>query len=152
MTKISTFAMGAILLAGISAPALAQAPAAGGVGHRGIHGGGLPAIPDLTQDQKQKIEALKATAMQQAAPLHEQIAALRKDLKTLWAADPLDRQAIASKQAEVDGVRAQMKPIWSNFFFQLHDILTPAQRAWLAEHKHGKGGHAGGPGFGMNME
>jgi Spy/CpxP family protein refolding chaperone len=148
MTRISTIAIGAILLAGMSAPAFAQAPAGGGMGHRGMHGGGLSAIPDLTSDQKQKIADLRATAMQQAAPLHTQMAALRKDIKTLWAADPLDRQAIANKQAEVDGLHAQMKAIWSDFFLQLHDVLTPAQRTWLAQHGPGKGG---GTGFGMGM-
>jgi Spy/CpxP family protein refolding chaperone len=151
MTKISLFAIGAILLAGLSSPAFAQAPAGGGAGHRGMHGG-LPPIPDLTADQKQKIADLKTTAMQQSAPLHDQIAALRKDMQALWAADPLDRQAIASKQAAVDALHTQMKAIWSDFFFQLHDVLTPAQRAWLAQHGPGKGGHLGGPGFGMGPE
>ncbi len=152
MTKISTLTIGAVLLAGISIPAFAQAPAGGGMGHRAMRGGGLPAIPDLTQDQKQKIEALKATAMQQAAPLREQIAALRTNMKALWAADPLDRQAIVSKQAEVEALRAQIKSIWTDFFFQLHDILTPSQRAWLAQHRQDKGGQSDTASFGTGPE
>lgn len=148
MTKTIKSVIGAVLLAGISTVAFAQGSAWAGGGHRGM-GGGLPPIPDLTQEQKQKITDLKTTAMQQSVPFHLQMATLRTDIQALWAADPLDRQAITSKQAQVDGLHQQMTAIWREFFFQLHDVLTPAQRAWLAQHGPGKGGHRGGPGAGM---
>ena len=145
-------AVTAILL--VSTAAFAQGPGGFGMGHRGGKGG-LPPIPDLTQDQKQKIADLKNTAMQQAAPIHEQIVVIRKAIRALWAADNLDRATIASQQAELDGLVAKIKGIWTEFFFQLHDVLTPAQRTWLVQHgpgHFGKFGHRGGEGLGMGAE
>jgi Spy/CpxP family protein refolding chaperone len=138
-------AMTAILLVGLSTSAFAQSPGGFGMGHRGGKGG-LPPIPDLTQDQKAKIADLKATAMQQAAPIHEQIVVIRKAIRVLWTADSLDRATIASKQAELDVLVVKMKGIWTEFFLQLHDVLTPAQRTWLAQHGPGKFGHPGDAG------
>ena len=146
-TMFKVIAAGAILAAGLSTAAFAQGPGGSGVGHHGLRGG-FPPIPDLTADQKQQIANLKATAMQQAAPLREQMVALHKAIRALWSADTLGRQAIAAKQTEMDGLHAKVKAIWTDFFFQLHDVLTPAQRAWLAEHGPGKGGRHGGAGFG----
>jgi Spy/CpxP family protein refolding chaperone len=144
MTRIfKVTAVIAMLLA--STAAFAQGPGGFGMGHRGGKGG-LPPIPDLTSDQKQKIADLKAAAVQQAAPIHEQIVVIRKAIRALWTADALDRATIASKQSELDGLVVKMKAIWTEFFLQLHDVLTPAQRTWLAQHgpgHFGKFGHHG---------
>jgi len=149
MTRTSNYiALATILFAGASSAAWAQGP--GGMGHPGFRGE-LPPIPDLTQDQKSKIAELKSTAMKQTAPLHDQIVLLHKAIHVLWAADNLDRAAIAAKQTEVDGVQAKVKGIWTDFFFQLHDVLTSAQRTWMAAHGPGKGRHHGGAGFGMGQ-
>ena len=150
-TTFKVTAMTAILLAGLATAALAQGPGGFGMGHPGGKGG-LPPIPDLTQDQTQKIADLKTTAKQQAAPIHEQIVVIRKAIRGLWTADKLDRATIAGKQAELDALVVKMKAIWAEFFFQLHDVLTPAQRTWLAQHGPGKFGHHGGAGLGMGPE
>ncbi len=126
----------------VSTGAFAQGPGGFGMGHRGGKGG-LPPIPDLTPDQKQKIADLKAMAMQQAAPIHEQIVVIRTAIRALWTAAALDRGTIASKQSELDGLVVKVKAIWSEFFFQLHDVLTPAQRTWLAQHGPGHFGKSG---------
>jgi Spy/CpxP family protein refolding chaperone len=146
-TKI--IGIGAILLAGLTTVAFAQG--LGGGGHKGFKNG-LPPIPDLTQEQKQKITDLKTTAMQQSPPLHEQIVTIRKDIRALWTADSLVRAAITKKEAEAEGLMQKVKGIWTDFFFQLHDVLTPAQRTWLAQHGPGKDGHFGGPGMGLGAE
>ena len=139
-----------ILLAGLSATAFAQGPMHAHAGHGGK--GGMPPIPGLTQDQKQKIADLKTATMQQTAPIREQIVTLRKDIHALWAADVLDRSAIAAKQADMNTLVVKIKGLWTEFFFQLHGVLTPAQRSWLAQHGPGSFGHDGGACLGEAAE
>ena len=113
----------------------------------------LMTIPDLNQDQKQKITDLENTAKGQTAPLLEQKKAIHKELATLWAADQVDRQALAEKQNELDGVHGKIKGVWTDFFLQLHDVLTPTQRAWVALHgPAAMHGHKGGTGMEMPGE
>ena len=113
MTRIfKVTAVTAMLL--VSTAAFAQGPGGFGMGHRGGKGG-LPPIPDLTPDQKQKIADLKATAVQQAAPIHQQIVVIRKAVRALWTADTLDRATMASKQSELDGLVASV-PVARKFW------------------------------------
>ncbi len=139
----------AVTLGVLAAATIGQA-----VAHAGQRGmgmgmgmkGGLPPIPDLTQEQKQKITDLKNGAIQQTAPLHDEMAGLWNGLKTLWTADALDRDAISKRLGEIDAVHRKVRDVWADFFFKVHDILTPAQRTWLAQH-HGKGGRGMGGGM-----
>ena len=142
---IATFkvrAVIAVLLAGISNSAFAQNPTRDHA-ERSWNKGALPPIPDLTQDQKQKIADLKAATTQQAAPIRGQIVTLRNDIRALWTADVLDRGAITAKQADMAALVAKIKGVWTDFLFQLHDVLTPAQRTWLTQHGPGNFGHHG---------
>jgi Spy/CpxP family protein refolding chaperone len=106
----------------------------------------LMTIPNLTTEQRQKVEDLLNTAKTQSAPLKDQILTARKELGALWAADTMDRSALTAKQGEIEGALAKLKPIWASFFIQLHDVLTSPQRAWLV--LHGPGMHDG-PNMGM---
>jgi Spy/CpxP family protein refolding chaperone len=141
----------ALLLAGFSTSVFAQSPMPDGAWH-GRGKGGMPPIPGLTQDQKQKIADLKTATTQQAAPIREQIVTVRKAIRALWTADTLDRSAIAAKRAEQDALVAKIKGLWTEFFFQLHGVLTPAQRSWLAQHGPGSFGHDGGACLGEAAE
>ena len=110
----------------------------------------LTSIPGLSADQKNRITHLTNTAKMQTAPLHEQIAAARKNLARLWSADELDKQAIAAKQAELDGAMAKVRAIWDDFFVQLHDVLTTMQRSWLAARAPGLHGSDAGAQLGVS--
>lgn len=110
----------------------------------------LTSIPGLSADQKNRITHLTNTAKMQTAPLHEQIAAVRKYLARLWSADELDKQTIASKQAELDAAMAKVRAIWDDFFVQLHDVLTAPQRTWLAARAPGLHGSDAGAQLGVS--
>lgn len=109
----------------------------------------LLAIPNLTSDQKNRIAHLTNTVRMQTAPLREQIAALRRDMARLWAGDPVDAHATSVKQSELLGVLAKMYTVWADFFAQLHDVLTPPQRAWLALRAPGLYGSDAGADLGI---
>jgi Spy/CpxP family protein refolding chaperone len=132
------------LLTGLSTAALAEAPANPGMHHAMKNT--LMSIPNLTPEQRQKTTDLLNTAKTQTAPVRDQIVAARKEMATLWAADTLDKPAIAAKQGEIEGSLGKIKTIWADFFVQLHDVLTSSQRAWVT--LHGPGMHEGGD-FGM---
>jgi len=92
----------------------------------------LLGIPGVTSEQKKRISDLTNAARMQSAPLREQVTACRRYIATLWAADAVDKQAIARKQTELDGAVAKLRAIWGELFIGLHDILTSPQRTWLA--------------------
>lgn len=139
-----TLLTAAALLTGASTVAWAGGPA---MGHHHAFKNTLMSIPNLSAEQKQKISDLLTTAKNQTAPLKEQIMAARKEVVTLWAEDNVDKQAITAKEGEIEGALAKVKPIWADFFMQLHDVLSSPQRAWLA--LHGPGMHEGAD-FGMD--
>lgn len=142
------FWIGTILGLATAAPhaAWSASPSAGQHGVKTM----LMTIPGLNADQKGRIARLTNTARLQAAPLHEQIAAARKNLARLWSADELDKTTIASKRAELDGAMASVRAIWDDFFVQLHDVLTPTQRAWLAARAPGLHGSDAGVQLGVS--
>jgi len=98
----------------------------------------LMSIPNLNSDQKNRVTHLTNMVRMQTAPLREQLTAIRSNMARLWAGDPVDKQAMSVKHEELLGVVAKMAAVWAAFFAQLHDVLTPAQRNWVA---------ARGPGF-----
>jgi Spy/CpxP family protein refolding chaperone len=132
-----------VLLVGATSLALAQGP-----GGRSAPGAAKSAaaqkgpISDLTPDQKAKIAALRAAAMEKAAPLRGELDAKMTEMRQLWAAEKPDRKAITGKQAEMDAIHQKMRAIWTDFGLDVHALLTPAQRAEWAQ---------AGPGHGMGM-
>lgn len=129
-------------------PARAAQPTRAVTGQQGVKTM-LMSIPGLSADQKNRIAHLTNTAKMQTAPLHEQIAAARKNLARLWAADQLDKQVIAAKQADLDAAMAKVRVIWDDFFVQLHDVLTATQRSWLAARAPGLHGSDTGSQLGV---
>lgn len=109
----------------------------------------LMSIPNLNADQRSRIAHLTNTVKMQTAPLREQIFAARKNMARLWAAEQLDRQSMSAKQAEMDGAMAKVRALWTDFFVQLHDVLTGPQREWLAARAPGLYGSDAGPDLGM---
>jgi Spy/CpxP family protein refolding chaperone len=150
MTNARKVAMKVVCMAGIMGLAMAvwgPADAAAGTG-RGMKNV-LMSIPNLNADQKSRITHLTNTVKMQTAPLGEQIWAARKNMARLWAAEPLDKQMMSAKQGELDGAMTKVRTLWADFFVQLHDVLTPPQRAWLAARAPGLYGSDAGPDLGM---
>lgn len=128
-----------LTMVGLSSDVLAhgRGPGAGGPGR------GLAAL-DLTAEQREQIHQLREAAIRQSEPLRAPMAQKQDELRLLWRADPLDRNAIAQKQAEIDTLHIQQRAIWMDFRFQVHGLLTPEQRSrWAGWDGPGRG-HGGG--------
>ena len=140
-----------LTMVGLSGEVMAQGrgPGAGGPGRR------LAAL-ELTAQQRQQIDQLRAAAAKQSEPLRAQMAQKRDELRNLWRVDQPDKSAIAQKQAELDAIRAQQRALWTDFRYQVHGVLTPEQRSKWADwggpgmgRGRGRGfGHGGPHGFG----
>lgn len=155
-TNMTILGLAAVLLVG--APAWAQNNKGmqnnkGGM-MKANHNGAMAAL-NLTPDQKQKIDAMKEAAMKQTEPLRKEMQTKMAEMRGLWLADKPDKEAIVRKQAEMDSTRQKMRAIWTDFHLQMHDVLTPEQRAKWGEHfdsTNGKGkGMHGGMEMGMGM-
>jgi Spy/CpxP family protein refolding chaperone len=108
-----------------------------------------------TPEQKTKLLALAQTAMTDMKPLREQLQAARKRGMELLSAASIDRGAIDKLRGEsvqlMDGISRRM----SAHMMDAAEVLTPAQRAQVAEKmksrgdgrgegRGGWGGHHGG--------
>ena len=126
-------------------------------------------VSGLTSEQQTKISALRAAAMEKAAPLRGELNAKMTEMRQLWVVEKPDRKAIAGKQAEMDAIHQKMRAIWTDSGLEVHALLTPAQRAeWAQNHGRGwgigmgmmgadgpkgrrGGGHGPGRGMGIGM-
>ena len=160
----SSMGIAMMLLVGTGSPALAQGPGANsppGAG-RGAMGQKGP-VSNLTPEQQTKIAALRAAAMEKAAPIRGELETKMTEMRQLWVVDKPDRKAIVGKQAEMDAIHQKMRTIWTDFGLEVHALLTPAQRAEWAQGNPGqgwgmgmgmmgaggpRGRHGGGPGRG----
>jgi Spy/CpxP family protein refolding chaperone len=132
-----------VLLVGVPSLVWAQGPGGGAASGTGKGAAAQRGpISDLTAEQKTKIAALRAAAMEKAAPLRGELDAKMSEMRQLWAVEKPDRKAITGKQAEMDAIHQKMRAIWTDFGLEVHALLTPAQRAEWAQ---------AGPGHGMGM-
>ncbi len=149
---IKTMGLAATLLTGVVSLALAQ-----GAGVNAFRGAGRGTVEvnepvsNLTSEQKTKIAALRAAAMEKVAPLRAEVHAKMLEMRELWSVEKPDRKAIVGKQAEMDAIHQKMQAIWTDFGLDVHALLTPAQRAEWAQSIPGRGwgmgpGMAGGGG------
>ena len=114
-----------------------------------------PPAASLTPEQQGKIAELKAAAMPKAAPMRAELQSKLVEIRKLFAVDTPDRQAILAKQTETEPIHRKLREVWTDFALQVHDVLTPQQRAMWAETGWGMGpgmglgpGMVGGPGMG----
>lgn len=108
---------------------------------------------DLSAAQKEQVEQLTQQMKQDLAPVREQLDQKRNELHQLWRAEAPNEQAILAKMAEMDGLRQQVRARNVKFRLAVHALLTPEQKARMAERMgQGRGGRhhgmGGGPGMG----
>lgn len=87
-----------------------------------------------TDAQRQQILAIKDKLVADGKALHQSRADTRQKLLALWQSDSPDK---AQVHALVDGRADAMKTFAdevADAVLQVHDILTPAQRATVAQH------------------
>jgi len=128
-----------------AAPAKAQAPMACGM--QGMMP--APAIPDLTPDQLDKMDALRTAQVKVMAPLQADLKVKEIELQALWRADEPDAKMIIAKVREIGDVREKMEVARINHMFDVAKLLTPEQRK--AMKKMGMGCGMMGEGMGRGM-
>jgi len=108
----------------------------------------MAVILDLSEDQQDRIRAIREAGRRQAAPLLKTLAEERDQLRALTHADTFDEAAVRALAERHAATRSELIVIRARTRNQVHAVLTPEQRT-LAEklrpHRgRGHGRHNGG--------
>jgi len=133
------FSMLAILIAMI-ASAVAQPQKTSNKPERGE--AYCKAIPNLTEDQEKKIDALRIKHMKEMNDLKNQMAVKKAELRIIETADKPDRAAIDKKIDEIMSIKTQMAKKSAAHKQDVRSLLTDEQKVIFDTHK-GKGPHSG---------
>lgn len=98
---------------------------------------GIMRLPNLTDEQKEQIQALRIKHLKEVMPIETDIKIKELELNALWLADKLDAKAIVAKVKEIADLRMKMELAKVNHKIEIYKILTPEQRKML------------GPGIGL---
>ena len=103
-------------------------------------------LPDGTPQQKAKVTAIARSAMNDLRPLREQQRAARAQGIKLLAQPTIDRAALEQVRVTQMRLAEQISSRTSRALADAAEVLTPAQRARVAEHfqqrmEHGEHGH-----------
>jgi Spy/CpxP family protein refolding chaperone len=119
-----------------------------------------PAVPDMTPEQQEKIDALRVAQVKEMAPLGADLRVKQIELAALWRADEPDAKKIIAKVKEIGDLREKMEIARINHQFDIRKLLTPEQRKamkktgvgpgmWGRGMRHGMRGQMGRGGWGM---
>lgn len=104
-------------------------------------------IPNLTDEQKGKLQELKRKFIEETAQLRGNIMSKRLELKSLWADPKADPNAIRAKERELRELQNQLRDKVLENRLEVRKILTPEQ---ISEFGFGRGfGPKFGCGYGM---
>jgi Spy/CpxP family protein refolding chaperone len=108
----------------------------------------LAAALSLTADQQTQVKALHEQLKAQMTPLLAQSRQQHQELKSLVNGTNPDATEVGQKTLAANQTRAQIKALHENFKAKLTAILTPDQKAKLAQmeqNRHEHWGHGPGP-------
>ena len=97
-----------------------------------------PAIADLTAEQISTIQSLRQSHMEKIEPLWQELAARRKELRSLWLAPNSDQAAVTAKEMEILALQSKLQEEAINFRIEMRKILTPEQQAQFGAFGRGK--------------
>lgn len=109
-------------------------------------------IPDLTEEQQTKIDALKAPHLKVMLENRTELDKLNAELKALEIADQPDMAKINAKIDEISAVKTKMAKERSKHRQDVRVLLTDEQKVYFDSHRRGpegkgQGGHrCGGKG------
>lgn len=98
---------------------------------------------DATPEQKAKLTQLAQNAQKDLQPLREQLRAARQKGMDLLAAPTVDRAALEKLRAEQTQLMDALSKRMLTHMADAAEVLTPAQRAKLAEKMKSRGEHRG---------
>lgn len=115
-------------------------------------------IPDLTDEQKQKIETLRVAHLKMMNDFRNQKNELRAKKQTLMSSDKTDLTAINSVIDQMTGLQNKMMKEGAKHNQEVRSLLTDAQKVYFDskhmkgdDHRHGRGmGEHKGDGTGPN--
>ena len=121
------------------------AAAGGPGGHRHFGGpygeGGFGHMPldfsmlNLTEDQKNKIKAIRGRNAARSKELRQQVGTKRSEFRDLMFAADSTKQQLTSKQAEMRALKNESEDLMLSDFLAIKAVLTPEQRKKLSENK-----------------
>jgi Spy/CpxP family protein refolding chaperone len=136
---------------GMTAPApnaKAQAPL--GCGMQGMQGTmSGPAMPDMTPEQLEKMDAMRVAHMKTVMPIQTDIQVAEIELDALWRADKLDAKKIVAKVNEIGGLRQKLELAMVNHRIDMYNLMTPDQQKVMRKMHMGRGMMGKGMGRGM---
>ena len=93
-------------------------------------------------------------AKKEGESLRQEMLQLHDEMVSLWRAEPLDRNAIFAKQAEIQAVKQELSQLMLRVRLDVFELLTDEQRTKAREllsQRRGKRGRGRGqgPGFGL---
>lgn len=129
----------------------ARGPRAGR-GERGRRFGGGAAGPDgrqglagrlgLDESQRARVRSLREQMTQRLAPVREQMRGLHEQARAQWTSGHPDAAAIEAIHDRMEALQGTLRVARVDFRLALLEVLTPEQRAQLAESPR-RGPHAG---------
>ncbi|MHC1705211.1 MAG: Spy/CpxP family protein refolding chaperone [Tenuifilaceae bacterium] len=96
-------------------------------------------LPNLTADQKAKMETLRIKHIKEVTPLRNELAEKRARLNTLESAEKTDMTAINKTIDEISALNAKMMKQRASHRAEVSSLLTDDQKV-LFNAKQGKGG------------
>lgn len=103
-------------------------------------GGYCQAIPDLTDEQEQKISDLRMAHMKEMNSYRSDLSIKRAELQKLQTADDADMNKINSKIDEIGKIKTEMSKSRAAHLQNVRALLTDEQRVFFdSGHNHRKG-------------
>ena len=100
----------------------------------------MQAMPEMTAEQLDKMDALRVSHLKEMMPLKTDLRIREMELAALWRADKLDAKKIVAKVKELSDLRGKMQLAKVNHHLDVYNLLTPEQRkAWRPPMMGGRG-------------
>jgi Spy/CpxP family protein refolding chaperone len=103
---------------------------------------------NLTPDQQTRIQAIRDQERTATEPLRQSMRTAHGEMRTLMATGSAEQ--LRQQHKEVQGLRQQLDDQRFETMLKIREVLTPAQRAKMAELKPFGRGHHGGRQGGSN--
>ncbi len=95
-------------------------------------------IPNLTADQKTKIETLKVKHLKEVTPLRNELDEKKAHLKTLKSMEKVDRDAINKTIDEITALHGKIMKMGVNHRLDVAALLTDEQKVFFNSHRGGR--------------
>jgi Spy/CpxP family protein refolding chaperone len=95
----------------------------------------------LTPDQKQKLGSLHDQFILSTADKKAQLEVARHDMRRLFEAPTVDKQAVLSLESKINGLKDDLSTARVNMMLASSDIFTPEQRAAFGKMHEMRGRH-----------